>query len=156
MGFLVVIGIIACCYYSSKSEETKKQAVRDNNTQVICPHCDGRVNITSEGEWVCPHCKKEFTYYNNNNNNNNNNNQKSNEQKNNIHDNNAIHVDCPYCNDDVVIKSEGTWVCPYCSETFIYRGARVYKDEDVCNDSVTTMIILIAKLSKADGVVTQK
>lgn len=150
MSFLVIVGIIACCYYSSKSQETKKEAVRDNSIQVICPHCGGSVNITSDGEWICPHCKKEFTYYENNNNNNN---QKSNEPKHNNQSDNGIHVNCPYCKEDVVFQSEGSWVCPYCSKTFIYRGAIAYKSEDACNDSVIFMIILLAKISKADGVV---
>ena len=145
MGFLIVVGVILCCYYSGKSEQRKKQAVRDDSIQVICPYCNGRVRIASEGEWICPHCDKEFTYYGN-----------QSRQKSNDHRDNEIHLKCPYCNDNVVVRSEGTWNCPYCSKTFIYRGQKVYESEEACNDSVILIITLLAKLSKADGVVTKK
>jgi len=144
--FLVVIGIIVCCYYSNKSKETKKQAEKDNKIVVICPHCNKRVSIDHEGEWVCPHCKKDFTYYENKNS------QSRGEQK---HNDKDIHVHCPYCNGDVTIQSEGTWNCPYCNKTFIYKDAKVYKSQDTCNDAVICMITLFAKLAKADGVVTE-
>lgn len=153
MSFFVIVGIILCCYYSNK-DKSKPAAVRDDKIVVICPHCDKRVSIDYEGEWTCPHCNNDFTYYKEN---------KQSSVNNQSHVNNQprtdseykISVNCPYCNNSILIKSEGDWNCPNCKTDFTYRGGRAYKSGEVCNEWVLSVVAVLAKISKADGVVTE-
>ena len=67
-----------------------------------------------------------------------------------------IRAICPYCNKSININSQSEQKCKLCDETFVYRGGGIYKNEDVCSDLEIYIIILLAKLAKADGVVTNR
>lgn len=150
MGALLVIGLIVFCIMSNS--KTDKNNVRDDNQiTVICPHCDKKVFIKSEGEWVCPHCNKEFNYYRETNRNNFNR-----QEENSGTYSNKFSVKCPYCNNSCNIHSEGSWICPDCEKTFVYRDSRIMKDEECCGQWIIYLVEVLAKIAKADGTVSKK
>jgi len=64
----------------------------------------------------------------------------------------GIDVVCPHCNKDVKIKSEGEWICPHCNNSFTYQSNE--KENEVI--FITAFMSMLAKMAKADGVVTKE
>lgn len=78
-------------------------------------------------------------------------------------------VICPHCSGEVLIDGFGSWTCPHCNEVFEYKSyakaepreeqreeQRKEQREEPLPDGVTLLIKLFAKISKADGVVSQR
>lgn len=71
-------------------------------------------------------------------------------------DRSRISVQCPHCHEEVFINEPGLWNCPHCHQGFEYnQNGRVYKMDDVLTPDIAALVTLFAKVSKADGVVTQ-
>ena len=63
-----------------------------------------------------------------------------------------IDVTCPHCKKDVKIKSEGEWICPHCDKSFTYE----LNAEENNIIFTTTFVSMLAKMAKADGIVTKE
>lgn len=69
----------------------------------------------------------------------------------------SITVICPYCEQQVTIKSEGSWICPHCNETFTYRRTGTAEEKyESATIFITTTFSMLGKLAKVDGVVTKQ
>ncbi|MGV3487599.1 MAG: TerB family tellurite resistance protein [Tuberibacillus sp.] len=74
----------------------------------------------------------------------------------NVYSSNRIAVNCPYCHERLEIEEPGNWNCAYCHKNFIYdNNGRTYRLEDYLSPAIEALVVLFAKTSKADGVVTE-
>lgn len=65
-------------------------------------------------------------------------------------------VYCPSCGSDIVIDSPGYWTCPHCNHTFEYGEQTADKGNEGELPIISERLVqLLAKVAKADGVVTK-
>ena len=69
-------------------------------------------------------------------------------------DEDKLVVICPHCNENVKIESEGRWTCPHCNTSFTYGDYEAAEENQVI--FFVTLVSMLAKMAKADGVVCEK
>lgn len=67
-----------------------------------------------------------------------------------------ININCPYCESGLSIPEQGAWICYKCEEVFVYYKSNIYKNEDIHSIIAILVVAILAKFSKANGVVTKE
>lgn len=67
---------------------------------VKCPHCNEKMSLYRDGEYVCPWCKEDVT----------------------VVDGKPVKpwkIECPHCGMKVVVEGDGEYTCPECDKDFV-------------------------------------